>query len=240
MSQIDNFNQFGNSLENNIVLSRLSFDGKIIDKRVTSLHELEKEGNSKLTNQVLNLLTSGNSTSLLPSVDKLGTKFLYIIEVIQSLRSIIILGAGHVGRCLSIISSMLEFSVTLVDDREEFLTDSNISSYNIHRIVSPFDNYMDSISIGSNCAIVIVTRGHQSDEICLQIAIHTNARYIGMIGSKRRVLAIINKLKRSSLVKQQSNRLDNIYAPIGLEIGAKTPQEIAISILAQIIQVMNN
>lgn len=235
----DILNHSNQPSRNNIILSMISPIG-IIKKRVTSIKELEEEGNLKLISKASSLLTSNDSIAVLPLIGESGIELLHIIEIIRPPKSIIILGAGHVGRYLSIISSMLEFNVTLMDDRERFLTDDNINLYNINKVVSSFDNYTDFVPVGSNCAIVIVTRGHQSDETCLRIAIHTSAKYIGMIGSKRRVLAIINNLKRRNLTEDASRRLDSIFAPIGLEIGAKTPQEIAISILAQIIQVMNN
>jgi xanthine dehydrogenase accessory factor len=225
----------------NIILTSIS-SSEVHTKQIISLSTIEtsdKEIPDELKLFILATLTSGKPINILSLKDGFEIETIYIVEVIRPIRSIIILGAGHVGRSLSLIGSSLGFNTILIDDREEFLSDSNLKQANITKVLSSFDNYSQSIAITSNCAIVIVTRGHQFDEICLRIAIQTNARYIGMIGSKRRVLAIKNNLRQSILTKEQSINLDNIYAPIGLSIGAKTPQEIAISILAQIIQVMN-
>jgi xanthine/CO dehydrogenase XdhC/CoxF family maturation factor len=223
----------------NLILSTIGSNG-LYSKQITSVIKLQNSGNDKLANFASDIEISGRLVGTMSYKDNLGIEYTEIVEVIQAPKSIIILGAGHVGRCLSIMSSTLGFNVVLIDDREQFLSDDNLKSYNIKKTLSSFDNYLSSTTITPSCAIVIVTRGHQFDETCLRIAISTNARYIGMIGSKRRVLAIINNLRQLSLTEQQSLKLDKIYAPIGLSIGAETPQEIAVSILAQVIQVMNS
>jgi xanthine/CO dehydrogenase XdhC/CoxF family maturation factor len=229
---------YGFSEGNNIILSTLT-PNKYRKKQITSLSELKKTEKNTLVEFVTHMLESGRSIGVLPYKDDLD-EVIYVIEIIEPPREIVILGAGHVGRSLAILASTLEFNVSLIDDREEFLTDTSIGSYDIRRVTSSFSRYLESVAINTNSAIAIVTRGHQFDEICLSIAIRTSAKYIGMIGSKRRVSAIVSNLKQSTLTKQELVRLDNIYAPIGLDIGAKSPQEIAISILAQIIQVMNH
>lgn len=224
-----------------VILTSLYSDGTS-EKRVlhqTDLTKLEFALSINLVNKVFNVLDSSESTGFITLKDETGLEVQHIFEIIQPVCSLIILGAGHVGRSLSLIASILGFEVILIDDREEFLRDDQISCYGVRKLFLPFDNYTDSVVVTSNCAIVIVTRGHQFDEICLKNAICTNAKYIGMIGSKRRVLAILRNLKKSGLTKKQLAKLERVYAPIGLEIGAKSPQEISVSILAQIIQVMN-
>jgi xanthine/CO dehydrogenase XdhC/CoxF family maturation factor len=237
---INNLDQRRNlSSGDNIILSTICSNGLYL-KQITSVIKLYNSGYQKLASFASDIEISGKSVGTISYKDNSGIEYTEIVEVIQAPKSIIILGAGHVGRCLSIMSSTLGFNVVLIDDREEFLSDENLKSYNIKKILSSFDRYHGSTIITSNCAIVIVTRGHQFDEICLRIAIDTDAKYIGMIGSKRRVLAITNNLKQMNLTERQSLKLDRIYAPIGLRIGAETPQEIAVSILAQVIQVMNS
>lgn len=225
-----------------IILTSLYPDGTS-KKRIIKRSDLSNPKivlSPKLSHKIIDILDSGKSTGFVTLADETDKEISYIIEVIQSLNSLIILGAGHVGRSLSLIASILGFDVTLIDDREEFLRDDHISTHVVRKLFMPFDNYTKSLSITSRCAIVIVTRGHQFDEICLKNATCTDARYIGMIGSKRRVLSILQNLRNSGLSERHLLKLDNVYAPIGLEINAKSPQEIAISILAQIIKVMND
>jgi xanthine dehydrogenase accessory factor len=228
--------------KSSVMLLTSLYSGGVSEKDIISgdnLSSLEFNLSTELVKYISKMIDSRKSVGYISLKDPLGIEVDYIIEAIHLSNSIIILGAGHVGRSLSLIASILGFEVTLVDDRKEFLSDSEIVKYNINRVYSPFDNYSDSILISPNCAIVIVTRGHQHDEICLRSAISTKAKYIGMIGSKRRVLAIKSSIKGTNLSVEQERKLDSIFAPIGLEIGAKSPQEIAVSILAQIIKVIN-
>jgi xanthine/CO dehydrogenase XdhC/CoxF family maturation factor len=239
---IDNFKKDGYlEREPIIILSSLYFDGTS-KKRIivrNDLPHLRLIFSSKLVDYISNIYNLGKSVGHIRLKDESGLEVIYIVEILQQLNSLIVLGAGHVGRSLSLIASILGFEVTLIDDREEFLRDENIYSYGVKKAFLSFNSYAESVPVASNSAIVIVTRGHQYDEICLRSAICTEAKYIGMIGSKRRVLAILNNLRRDNLTEKQLAKLENIYAPIGLDIGAKSPQEIAVSILAQIIKVMS-
>jgi xanthine dehydrogenase accessory factor len=198
------------------------------------IHEISSIFPIEVEDYVRSVLFQSESTGYL-TLDGI----VYIIELIRPEKSLFIFGAGHVGKALSVISSLLDFKVTLVDDRDEFLKDGVFKENNIKVVYSNFEGCFSSLNITSNSLLVIVTRGHQSDEICLSQAVETPAYYIGMIGSKRRALAVVNKVKSLPLADKYLKRLDNIYSPIGLSIGAVTPQEIAIAILAQIIQVSN-
>jgi xanthine dehydrogenase accessory factor len=107
----------------------------------------------------------------------------------------------------------------------------------IRLLVGNYSQLIEEIKIEPNSAIVIVTRGHQFDEVCLRGTIKSNAGYLGMIGSKRRVVSVINRLKNDGYSDVDFSKL---HAPIGLSIGAKSPQEIAIAIHAEIINHFNN
>src|SRR5262249_27143620 len=111
-----------------------------------------------------------------------------------------------------------------------------LSGWEIARLFSNFDEVGKQIAVPENTAIVIVTRGHHYDEVCLRQFIGSPAVYIGMIGSKRRVLGILQRLRNTGVAEKL---LERVKAPIGLRIGAKTPEEIAIAILAQVIQSFN-
>jgi xanthine/CO dehydrogenase XdhC/CoxF family maturation factor len=162
-----------------------------------------------------------------------------IVDIIRRQRTLMVMGAGHVGRSVALIGAMVGFAIVLIDDREGFLTRDKITDERVKCLASEFRDALGKCIVDSNSSIIIVTRGHQHDMICLREALRTNARYIGMIGSKRRVLSILKELEQSELSVEECKRLSQVYAPIGLEIGARLPEEIAISILAQVIQVIN-
>jgi xanthine/CO dehydrogenase XdhC/CoxF family maturation factor len=223
-----------------IILTRFNENG-VLSKDILLLSQIVDIDNIILSDYIGGLINSDQSVGFLSIKDsnKQANTFTYVIEIIKPAKSLIVLGAGHVGRWVAIIGSMLGLSTILIDDRKEFLIEQNIDNFSFSTLLCAFNEYSNSVDITQNTAIVIVTRGHQFDEICLRVAIQSEARYIGMIGSRRRTLAIINSLKQDDLTIEESHRLEGLHAPIGLAIGAKTPQEIAISILAQIIQVMN-
>jgi xanthine/CO dehydrogenase XdhC/CoxF family maturation factor len=227
-------------IDNEIVLTAID-KNRVLEKKIFPSSELTQIKNTRLTDYIYGLMDSGQITGFIHSINEEGIEDsgAYIVEIIKPSRSLIVLGAGHVGKCVAIFASILGLDTTLIDDRKEFLNDQNAGRNTYTNLLCQFSEYSEHVAITPNSAIVIVTRGHQFDEICLRVAIDSKARYIGMIGSKRRVLAIVNNLKQSDLSSEQRNKLEGLYAPIGLPIGAKTPQEIAISILAQIIQVMN-
>lgn len=155
-------------------------------------------------------------------------------EVLEPRGQLLIMGAGHVGRSLGILGSIVGFDVVIVDDRPEFLCEATLDNSGITAIEEKFDDLGKLNIINGWTAVAIVTRGHQFDEVCLR-HILTNKRkpkYIGMIGSKRRVEMIKRRLEGDGFSKED---LAKLHAPIGLRIGAVTPQEIAVAILAEII-----
>jgi xanthine dehydrogenase accessory factor len=169
-------------------------------------------------------------------VQDLGNGVKLVVESIKPRASILILGAGHVGRALALISAISGYTVKVVDDRAEFLTRERIPNESVELILCPFDRISDEVTITPSTSVVIVTRGHQYDEICLQQVVGSCANYIGMIGSKRRVIGVFKRLAGRGI---PWNQLKKVHAPIGLDIGAVSPQEIAVSILAEIIQVIS-
>lgn len=168
--------------------------------------------------------------------NKQGEEWRLIAEKITGKLSLYIFGGGHVGQALALMAVLLGYEVTVIDDRAEFVSRSRFPDPRINLIASDFDNALDSLTVGTRCAAVIVTRGHQYDEICLSKLLRTEVSYLGMIGSKRRVLSIFNRLKLQGF---DPDCLSRVHAPIGLKIGAKSPQEIAVAILAEIIAEVN-
>jgi xanthine dehydrogenase accessory factor len=142
-----------------------------------------------------------------------------------------IFGAGHVARSLCEIASHAGFDVTVVDDRESYANHERLPG--AHQVIcQDFDLAMAKVSPTETSYIVIVTRGHRDDMRILRWAVQTQARYIGMIGSKRKTITIFRELVKEGLPEHLFER---VHAPIGLDIGAITPEEIAIAITAELI-----
>lgn len=155
-----------------------------------------------------------------------------LIEPIIPAPMLYIFGAGHISIPLSIIGKMLEFAVTVIDDRADFANSQRFTSAdNIY--AEDFKHIFKKLEINESSYIVIVTRGHAFDEVVLEWAVTTPAFYIGMIGSKQKNQTLFSHLKQRGVSQEM---LDRVHAPIGLEIFAETPEEIAVSIMAEIIK----
>lgn len=159
-----------------------------------------------------------------------------LVERISERQRLFIFGAGHVGQSIGLMGVMLGLEVTLIDDRQEFLEMEKLLDHSIQTLHGDFNYVGGALSIDRYTAVVIVTRGHQFDETILkQIAEH-KAGYVGMIGSRRRVEGIFRRLRLAGVSEEF---LNSVKAPIGLDIGARTPQEIAVSVHAEIIKHFN-
>lgn len=165
-----------------------------------------------------------------------GTLRRTALELIRPKASILVYGAGHVGRAVAMLGAMLGYEVVAFDDREHFASREKLPDPRIRVVVAPFEEALEHVTVSASSAIVIVTRGHQYDEVCLRLLAGSPAAYIGMIGSKRRVIAVFDRLVRAGF---ERSLLDRVHAPIGLKIGARSPQEIAVAIVAEIIQTLN-
>lgn len=145
---------------------------------------------------------------------------------------LIIFGGGHIAKPLSSFAKRAGFNITVIDDRPSFANSANFPEAD-RIICESFEKCFDLININEATFVVIVTRGHKHDLDCLRKVLDYNAAYIGMIGSKRRIKGVMEMLSNEGYDKKV---LENVNAPIGLEIGAVTPDEIAFSIIAQLIQ----
>ncbi len=158
------------------------------------------------------------------------------IEPILPPAELFIFGAGHVGTSLGRVAQMAGFDVTIIDDRETFANRERFPEAQ-QVIAEDFDKAVTQLSPGESSYIVIVTRGHRDDMRVLRWAVQTPARYVGMIGSKRKTMTIFKELQQEGLCAQL---FDRVHAPIGLDIGAITPAEIAIAIVAEMIAKRRN
>lgn len=158
----------------------------------------------------------------------------FIIEPLSRPDTVYIFGAGHVGFQLAQMASLTDFSCVVTDDRTEFANASRFPHAAEIRVLDEFANAFDGLDIDGNAYVVILTRGHLHDQTVLEQALETDAAYIGMIGSKKKKKQIYDNLMEKGVTAE---RLEQVYAPIGLKIKAETPAEIAVSIMAELIQV---
>jgi len=156
-----------------------------------------------------------------------------ILEPIGGAPQLLIFGAGHVSRYLSRVASTAGFHVTVIDDRKEFANTERFPEAS-KTLAVEFADAFHHVTVTPLTFIVIVTRGHRCDQDILLNAINTPAKYIGMIGSKRKVLVTYEHLIDDGV---SAEKLQRVHAPIGLDIGAVTAEEIAVSIVAELIYV---
>ena len=148
-------------------------------------------------------------------------------------RSALVLGAGHISQPLCMLLAQLGYAVTVVDDRPDFANNRRFPQAE-QVICQNFTQALAELRLASYGAIIVVTRGHRSDMECLQAVIDQPAAYVGMIGSQGRVRIVMNSLLEAGV---EPAALKRLRAPIGLDIGAETPTEIALSIVAEIVAV---
>jgi xanthine dehydrogenase accessory factor len=154
------------------------------------------------------------------------------VDPLPGAQRLIIIGAGHVGQALADLGAMLGFHVVVIDDRAAFANRERFPSA-AEIIVRPFEAAVNSLKLDRNCYVVAVTRGHSFDETALRTTLKQKPGYVGMIGSKRRVRATLERIEADGIDR---SILEQVHAPIGLDIGAETPEEIAVSIMAEIIR----
>ena len=153
------------------------------------------------------------------------------IDVIGSPETLLIVGAGHVAQPLAAMANTLGFKVEVMDDREDFCNKERFPGAT-RCLVGDIGELLAAATITRNTYIVIITRGHAYDQVALEQTINSDAAYLGMIGSRKKVQTIFNNLGEQGI---EDRKIERVYAPIGMDIGAKTVEEIGISILAEII-----
>jgi len=153
------------------------------------------------------------------------------VECIEPQPAAIIFGGGHISKSLARVLDLAGFRVSVSDNREAFANRERFpEAAEVH--ADEYEELYPKLNITESTYIVIVTRGHRDDMRVLRWAVTTPAKYIAMIGSKRKVIAVIRELEKEGI---GSDAFDRIYAPMGFEIGAVSPEEIAISVAAEMI-----
>jgi len=153
-------------------------------------------------------------------------------------RNAVVFGGGHISQPLVEMLAMLDFEVTVVDDRPEFANRARFPRAETV-ICNQFSKVLSSgeLKINDSAAVIIVTRGHRYDLDCLRGTIALNSGYLGMIGSRHRVAGIIKMLSEEGVTKEQ---LEKLRSPVGIDIGAETPAEIALCIVAEVVAVFRS
>ena len=157
-----------------------------------------------------------------------------VVEPTQQGGTAYLFGAGHVARSTAAIAAMVGFRVSVADDREEYANRERFRDASEIRVLENFHHAFSGLPISREDLVVILTRGHLHDKTVLAQALRTGAGYIGMIGSRKKRNAIYGALLKEGFSQAD---IDRVHSPIGLSIGAETPEEIAVSIVAEMIQV---
>jgi len=163
-----------------------------------------------------------------------GGKVEVFFEVLPAPPKLIVVGAGHIAVPLAKFAKLLDFHVTVLDDRILFANRERFPGADDIR-VGDMAAELKGMPLTPATYIVLITRGHKYDDPCLREIIHSQAKYIGMIGSRRRIKALFEKFRNEEKIAEEI--LQRVYAPIGLDIATETPEEIALSIMAEIVKV---
>ncbi|OFY63928.1 MAG: hypothetical protein A2V64_04715 [Bacteroidetes bacterium RBG_13_43_22] len=193
----------------------------------------------KIEPEVTNMLSSPGSDDyrkLELSVPGEEPSAIFFLELLLPPGHLVIAGAGHIGKAVSHLGKMLDFEVTVIDDRREFANADNLPDAD-HIIVRDIGEAMKEIEKNAKTFIVIVTRGHADDAKALKPSIGSEAGYIGMIGSRAKTAKMHRDFVQNKWATEE--QWNSIFAPIGLEIGSTTVEEIAVSIAAQLVLVRN-
>jgi len=204
-------------------------DGKLStdtigDARVTDA--IVKESDARLRAEKSQLVSL--------DVPAAGGKLEVFFEVMPAPPKLIVVGAGHIAVPLVQIAKVLDFFVTVIDDRLLYANRERFPAAD-EVVVGDMAQTLKEMNITPSCYIVLITRGHAYDEPCLRVIMHSQAKYIGMIGSKRRIKACFQRFRDEEKIAEEV--IERVYAPIGLDIATETPAEIALSILGEVIKV---
>ena len=199
----------------------------------------DRELDSIVRSQAARFLASRDETRMF-SVSEFAPEFegaretLLLFERLQPPPRLVVCGAGHVGASLARLAAFAGYHTTLIDDRADFLKRDRFPENEIELVVAEDwgSAVQDAIGNGRGVSVAVVTRGHNEDERCMQAVVSANPDYVGLIGSKRRTSIVIERLREAGATDEQ---LKKIRAPIGLDIGAVSPEEVALAIMAEII-----
>ncbi|MBC78768.1 MAG: hypothetical protein CL745_04090 [Chloroflexi bacterium] len=186
---------------------------------------ISEEIDEKLVKESRDLLALGKNKTL--AFDER----LFYLEAFTTPPKLLIAGGGHVSKAIANLAKPLGFELNIFDDRDEFANKERFPEADDVKVASYGEGF-DKFDVNANTFIIIATRGHRQDDTATKAALNTNASYVGLLGSKRKTILIIEKLLSEGIDEHTFNKLK---APVGINIGARTPEEIAISIISEIL-----
>jgi len=182
----------------------------------------------EVTESIKRLVTK-EQTAKITSPDRIQI----FVETIALEPMLFIFGAGHLACYIAKYAKSVNFRITVCDDRAEFANKNRFPEAD-NIVAQSFETVLDNLAIDKDSYAVVVTREHKFDELVLEKILRTDAKYIGMIGSKKKTAAILKNLKERNVPQQA---LCRVYSPIGISIGALTPEEIALSVAAELVKI---
>jgi xanthine dehydrogenase accessory factor len=165
-----------------------------------------------------------------------GGQLEVFIEPVEPQNRALIFGAGHISKSIARLTGLLGFHTSVVDNRESFANRERFPEAD-SVVAGEYEDVFPSLEVNSSSYVIIVTRGHRDDMRVLRWAVTTPARYIALIGSKRKVINVVKELEKEGVPRAS---FDRVFGPMGLDIGALTPEEIAVSVAAEIVAVRRN
>jgi len=189
-------------------------------------------GHSSLPISLIENLKAGLHNYSVTTVVPIGDTRV-VVDPIRNLKTLYCCGAGHVAVPTAHIAAMVGFRVVVIDDRAEFANTERFPDAAQICVVKDFNRALKGLEVGKDSFIIILTRGHQFDRMVLEQALKTDAFYIGMISSRKKREVIYQALLAKGI---QQDELDHVHSPIGMDIGSETPEDIAVSIVAQLIK----
>ncbi|HXT70514.1 MAG TPA: XdhC family protein [Vicinamibacterales bacterium] len=204
----------------------LSFAGRMIvradGRGMGSIGDADRAGEA--ARQALRQLPHGT-----PRLVHLGDSHDLLIEPVTGKPRLVVAGGGHVAQAIARQAQLLDFDVTILEDRPEFSDPARFGGARI--LAGHIPDTLASIDYGWSSYIVVATRGHKLDADCILEAVKTKARYIGLLGSRRKAVLIAEMLREQGVTEE---RIQSIRTPVGLDLGGRTPAEIALSVMAEI------
>ena len=214
----------------NIVVTIVSGESAGLKLILSDGEILYRDGSENLWDEIIRNLP-GDKRSQTLMIDNQKVYFEFLRQAYKA----VVFGAGHISMSIIKMCNLIDLPVTVIDDRLTFVNNALAAGAD-DAICESFETALDSIQGDKSTFFIIVTRGHRYDQLCLEKAIYKENAYIGMIGSRVKVKKVLDNLEEQGISRE---RLDKVYTPIGLRIGAETPAEIAVSIMAEIIEVKN-
>ena len=204
-------------------------DGKVVSETIGDARVIQAIVKESATH------LRAEKSQLVPlAIPETSGKLEVFFEVMPSPPKLIVVGAGHIAVPLVKLAKVVDFFVTVIDDRLLYANRERFPDAD-EVLVGDMAQMLKEMTITPSCYIVLITRGHAYDEPCLRVVLPSQAKYIGMIGSRRRIKACFQRFRDEDRISEEL--IEKVYAPIGLDIGTETPAEIAVSILGEVIKV---